>query len=361
VAKCDLDITLDEPNRTFEPGDRVTGRVIVDVDKSVRCDGLTVTHLWKTHGRGNTDRGEVGAETLFTGEWESGRYEYEFDFEQPPGPQTYHGENLNVDWYVHVTADIPWALDPDSETDHLARYTGSLDDYRVGHSETVENAGQQQRDGCVGCSLLFGGLFVSIAILLLAMTFLDSGEGALFEALVFLGVGGVMSWFGAAKFLAQKKLGDVSVELTPTHLYPGEDVRCVVTISPPKSTDINRIRYTLTAQEVVIRGSGTDKRTYEHELHEDIKVNRWNDTRTLQAGGENTFEQTFTIPENAAPSFDSGYDNKLEWAIQTEVDIPNWPDWSTKNVMIVVPGERGSAGDAAGEEAEAGGGSEDWW
>ncbi|MGM0557831.1 MAG: hypothetical protein ACQEVA_15710 [Myxococcota bacterium] len=360
MAKCDLSVVLDEPNRTFEPGDRVTGRVVVDVDKAVRCDGLTVTHQWKTHGRGNVDRGAVGAETLFAGEWEPGRYEYAFDFGQPPGPETYHGHNLNVDWYVHATADIPWALDPDAEVDHLVRYTGSPQDYQVGNPETVQNAGRH-RQGCGGCVAIFGGMFLVPGVLALVVAWTSAEVEALFVGLILSAIGGFLIWSGVSRRLAEKKLGDVEVTLVPAHVHPGGDVRCVVTIRPPKLLEINCIQYTFAGEEVVVRGSGTNSRTYRHQLHEDIEVDRWGEQKTLQAGVEHTFEQAFTIPVDAPPSFDSADDNKLEWWIQTEVDIPTWPDWSTRNLMIVVPGDAGSTGESSTEHDSEPEKPDDWW
>ena len=70
MSKCDLSIIIDEPDRLYDAGETISGRVLVDVSEPVKCDGLTLVQLWQTHGRGNTEGSEQAVETLFVGEWE---------------------------------------------------------------------------------------------------------------------------------------------------------------------------------------------------------------------------------------------------------------------------------------------------
>lgn len=339
MAKCELSIQLDEPDRTYEHGELVTGRLIVEVFDAVRCDGLSIQHRWKTHGRGNTDQGIADSEVVFVGEWEEpGTYEYEFEFTQPNGPQTYHGYHLNVDWYVYATVDIPWALDPDAEVDHLARYTGSREAYVIGSEDNLESSDEQMQ-GCLGC---LGGVGLTLVFVALfsVWSFLQDGEGAsLAIGLVLFAVGGGLAWMAFSRILASNKLGEIEVSFDPERAFPGEEVTCRVSITPPKSTELNGLEHILSAAEVVVRGSGTNKSTYRKDLFEASATSDWTGPETLEGGVEHLFEQTFVIPEDAPPSFDSGDDNKLEWLVETHVDIPSWPDWSGRDTLIVVPGE----------------------
>ena len=69
MAKCDLLVELDEPNRVYRSGDKVEGTVHVTVDADVKCSGLVLSTGWKTHGRGNVTSGKVDEVTVFSGEW----------------------------------------------------------------------------------------------------------------------------------------------------------------------------------------------------------------------------------------------------------------------------------------------------
>ena len=73
MAKCDLSIELDNPERAYHPGAPITGRVRVKTSAACRCNGLKVAVGWHTHGRGNTTRGDVFFLDLFTGEWAADR------------------------------------------------------------------------------------------------------------------------------------------------------------------------------------------------------------------------------------------------------------------------------------------------
>ena len=353
MANCDLSIQLDEPNRTYEPGELVTGRLVVEVFEAVRCDGLSIQHRWKTHGRGNTDRGIADNEVVFSGEWdEPGTYEYEFEFTQPPGPQTYHGHHLNVDWYVYATADIPWALD---------RYAGPREDYIIGSEDNLTSSDEEMQ-GCLGCLGGVGLTLVVSAGFMVLSTFQGGDGESLIGGLVLLAVGGGLAWIAFSRILASKKLGEIDVSFEPERAIPGEEVTCRVSITPPESTELNGLQHTLSAAEVVVRGSGTNKSTYRQDLFEASAETSWPGPETLEGGVEHVFEQTFVIPEDAPPSFDSGDDNKLEWLVETHVDIPSWPDWSGRDTLIVVPGEASKPQPERPTEPQSDAAdNSDWW
>ena len=64
MAKCDLVVELDEPDRVYHSEETVQGKVHVDVDSDVKCSGLVISCGWKTHGRGNVAMGKA-EETVF--------------------------------------------------------------------------------------------------------------------------------------------------------------------------------------------------------------------------------------------------------------------------------------------------------
>lgn len=124
MAKCDLSIELDEPNRVYHEGEKVQGVVHVKVDSTVKCTGLVLSTGWKTHGRGNVTSGSVEETTVFSGQWTQGTScEYRFSLSAGDWPQTYHGQFLSIDHYVEAKAKIPWSFDPKAATPFMVRVT----------------------------------------------------------------------------------------------------------------------------------------------------------------------------------------------------------------------------------------------
>ena len=120
MSKCDISIELDDPQGAYYLGDTVTGTVKILVNKDVNCSALKITGLWKTHGRGNTDRGKYGEHTAFEGIMKAGEVKtIPFNILVEGVPLTYRGEYLNIDHYVDVRIDIPWSLDPKASEEFL--------------------------------------------------------------------------------------------------------------------------------------------------------------------------------------------------------------------------------------------------
>ena len=138
---------LDRADRRYRIGEVVAGRVEVRVDADCTCNGLEVTRLWATHGKGNRAQGAEESQTLFTGTWRAGEtHDYEFRFTIPPGPLTYHGEYLNVDHYIQATADIPWAFDPSAEEELLEpEVIGRGREEQEGEEEAPRREGKREK------------------------------------------------------------------------------------------------------------------------------------------------------------------------------------------------------------------------
>ena len=88
MAKCDLAIEFERSDRRYRPGETVSGKVTVQVNAKVQCNGLTVKRLWHTHGKGNYAEGSDSVEeVVFSGEWWPGEtHAYPFAFEVPAAP-----------------------------------------------------------------------------------------------------------------------------------------------------------------------------------------------------------------------------------------------------------------------------------
>jgi hypothetical protein len=320
MSKCDLKIEFDRANRTYRGGDEPSGTVHVQVNRDVRCDGLLVEHFWQTHGRGNTAAGEKQTTVLFQGDWQAGQsFSYPFRFKAPHGPPTYHGHYLNVDHYIQARVDIPWAIDPKHKEEYLLlpseREYGNLPPSRDQQHKLKQQITKL-------------GLPIGVAMVVLGfLCFFPFG-------LVLIPIGLIVLFATLRKSLAEKKIGKVELQWGSLRVAPGGTVPLALSFTPRKSSVLKGITAELVATEQCVSGSGTNKTTHTHKVHQQ--------TVTLARQGQVTagkpiqLSTGIAIPKTDAFSF-SASDNDLTWSVEVRVDIPLWPDWVEKKVLTVRP------------------------
>jgi hypothetical protein len=338
VSKCDVRIVLDREDGCYEIGETVGGVVQVKVNESCSCKKLTLTRRWKTHGRGNRKSGEKAVMELFSGTLTPGQHQYPFEFPAPVGPLSYHGHYLNVDWYLKAQVDIPWAIDPKAETEFLLTrgdYEGDID-FGQGPDKKPDQVVSGKATGQLGLSC-FGLIFAllgagAMASMIMAPAGSTPPIPVMIVPCVFILIGLGVIFLGLRNILAERKLGGVDVQLSNYHPVAGEELTCTLTFKPQATVKLNAISAELKGEEVVVRGSGSNRTTYRHGLyeHKETMIER----KQASVGREITLETTFLVPEDAAPSFRTR-DNALNWEVSVEIDIPGWPDWSKEFPIFV--------------------------
>ena len=330
MSQCDVTMVLDEPDRVFHAGDPITGTVTVDVNVDCRCDGLTVERLWRTHGKGNRREGGKAKWELYKGEWKAGdTHTFPFNIPAPNGPPTYRGHLLNVDWYVQARADLPWATDPKAEREFLLRTRPSDVGLDLGplHVETPRVLTKPSQGG--GCALWLGIIMMALLpIGLLAESPELIGFGGAFAL-----IGLISMIFGIRKSMARAKLGDVTVALERTPVAPGSNLGAHVGFTPRQPVEINHVSLTFELQEVVVRGSGTNRKTFRHPIHKKEHVEG---PIQAAAGEEVAIDTWFRVPVDAPYSFTAS-DNALKWTLAVKIDIPGWPDWGKTYPLTICP------------------------
>ncbi|MCA9246916.1 MAG: hypothetical protein KDA42_07360 [Planctomycetales bacterium] len=335
MAKCDLTIEFERPNRTYHTGEEVRGQIVVRANQDVRCDELAVEHFWQTHGRGNRDTGDRARTVLFTGEWRVGEVaSYPFRFLAPPGPATYRGNYINVDHYVAARVSVPWAFDPKCQEEFLLAPTPP--EYFAG-IEMADDAVQK-----------LGGFSNAVSVPL-AVILLVVGALCFFPfGIILIPVGLVMLYFAIRKQMAEKRIGDVELCLDSINVVPGGHVPLALSVRPRKSTPHNGITARLVGQEKAVSGSGTNKSTHTHTF--------FDETTTLVAAGTLdpaaplALQTQVPIPADAAYSFFAP-ENKVLWHLTVRIDVPRWPDWVHTHVLLVRPFLRnGASRDPAKDE-----------
>ncbi len=313
-------IEFDGGDRVFRSGETVAGAVVVEVDDGSRCEYVMLRASWRTHGKGTVAKGRHGSLTLHEGPIPAGVTRFPFRFEAPGEPFTYRGHLLNVDHYLEARIEIPWALDPSVEEDFVV-VPGAVPapppdpDQAVGPGlESVPNP-------------LLPMVIGSVTLVVALLTFP-------FPGILFLVVAAAFLFAGLRQKAAASRVGDVVVIVEPQVVSPGDEVRVAVGLFPPKDVALNGVTATLRGAEVVVSGSGTDRKTHRHVAHRDERP--LVGAGTLPGGVERVLETTFTVPSLGMWTF-AAERNRVLWDVRVEVDIPSWPDWSSSTPIVVWP------------------------
>lgn len=334
MANCFLSIDLDRPERRYRPGETVSGHVVVEVDASCRCDGLVVQMTWRTHGKGNVDTKALESFVLWNGQWSAGQVQrYPFRLTAPESPRAFRGETLNLDHYVRATADIPWAFDPEANQDILVVHED-------GGLEVVQNAKAQEAErsghGCMlwGFGILAVGLSGGVTAAVIAGA-MEAALSMMCPALIF------MALFAMAlkRGLAERKVGQVLVDIEQSAAggyrdgAGADELTC--TVHTLASAAVTSVVATFVVREEVKKGSGTNKKTYNHTLHTA-------QMSLTPAGAPGDWAARFSLPPaGALPYSFAASDNKVIWEMQVAIDIPSWPDWNETIPLIARPSRAG--------------------
>ena len=324
--KCDIRITFDRPDRRYRGGETVRGQVHIKVNKDLRCNGIVLTHYWKTHGRGNSDSGQK--HTIQLSEMvplQSGEeLHFPFEFVAERRPVTYHGHLIYVDHYVLVEVDLPWAFDPKSEEEYIL-LPGERPLEMTGSRGEIISFSKPSTPVNGVLKMFLMGLLILVTLVL----------GALALFLLPLIVIGIIFYFVRKQMIAAR-VGEVEFKLPHVVVGPGESWPVELSFTPKKSFNLNGITVKLMAQELATSGSGTNKTTSRHVLHEQTVTLQPSDH--LMAGERFSKRVDIDFPALEYWSLKES-DNEVKWTAEVRIDIPLCPDWSTTTELQVVPVE----------------------
>ena len=364
MAKCDVSVRLEEEREFYHPGDIIRGSVEVRIDDAVKCNALTVGLRWRTHGKGNVASETAVSQVLFEGEWQAGAvFQRPFELQFPAGPFTSHGHYLNVVWEVYATVDIPWAIDPRTEHEVVLQADPqATPDWNASVGSPLHlpseirrkisgEPAQAKKAGCggttgnilgIGCLLLFlGPMLFFLAIGIQRGVAFSRGEISFAEAIpwmlaavVILGLFLAGSFKVVRNMIARKRLGMVTLGVEPETVRAGGDIHVSLGCRPDKATDLISATARIVATEIIVRGSGTNKRTYRHVAYEkDVEITG---ARALPPNLPFHGSVAIPIPQDAPPSFYASH-NKLVWTVEARLDIARWPDWADQREFLVHP------------------------
>jgi len=350
VSKCDIEIQFDRSDRTYVGGDVVSGEVMVRVNQDINCNGIVLRHYWGTHGEGNKRTGTkhelqlCHSHPLQAGE----DLRLPFEFQSELWPLTYRGEHINVDHYVHVSVDVPWTIDP-KQAEEFVVVAGQRPDQFTGDcSEVVELKAiekEKEKSGFLHADLsrifprpirtVFGWVwnFAVVCVLFAVMTLLAFEVRFVRFVIVPIAViTGLIYWI--RKTARSGRLGEVTIKTPIVVVGPGEHWPCEISFTPKKTFQINEVSARLLVEEVATAGGGKHKTNHRHTLLDEKTI--FVPEEQLIAG--EPFSKQFQLPlsDTEAWSLDVD-DNKIEWTVDVRIDIPQFPDWSHKTTLQMIP------------------------
>ncbi|MEM8712478.1 MAG: sporulation protein [Planctomycetota bacterium] len=330
MPSCDLNIELPEGVDHVPPGGELDVTVHVECDGPLTCKALTLTRLWRTHGKGNRDSGGKEAMVLFSGDWTAGRHSYPATVTFPGTPETYHGETVNVDWFLEARADVPFKIDPKADCQVLLVNTAPPRPYEepdVWSPRPVKLGG-----GMIGCFL------PAIVGLVIAVALFWSGwqiAGSLLGALCAYGIVGSRSAKGMVA-----RLGHIAVEVHPGTVAPGESVAAQVELRPEGPIQVKEIRMTLVSTEKATSGSGSNSTDHVATPVSITEVGAVD----LKLDGLTAFEHefSFTLPVDTPPTFEAP-DNELFTSLTLHVQVDDRKTYTHSTPLTVQSSDLGES------------------
>ncbi len=113
-----IQVTLDSPTAHYQPGDRLTGRFMVDGTQSWSARAAELSVLWYTAGKGEEDMSVHHFERLVDEPARplDLRMPRRFATVLPTSPLSYDGEIVKVCWCVRLRIFLPQGQESVAET-----------------------------------------------------------------------------------------------------------------------------------------------------------------------------------------------------------------------------------------------------
>lgn len=363
MFECKLTIVCKHPKQVH-PGEGLPFAVLAKVSEACRCEQLTVERYWcvpstkavekldrsTSMDHGDSERFELGPQEL-----EVGTNRVAFDTDLPPGPYSYLGEVLAIEWRFEVTARITGQGTHRSDPIriHLVP-AGDEDEFSIGSEARFLKLRKKDEPLSLGRRLLDTALIpVSMAGLAVALYVGLSGRPLQSDDWMVLAFFGGLELYGLyylynrvlQRPFADTWLGPVELDMDSETLSPGDTLPCRLRIVPTGSGHLEKATVALHAHEAVetVRprsGVGVDigRVLMVHaDLHKEERELVESDGLELSAGREHVLTTSFAIPGSAPYSFLGNKVHGLFWYLSVELQPREGATWKRRILLRMRP------------------------
>lgn len=338
MAKVSVEVTFDQPERAYHPGDFVTGTVELLARRDLDGLGVRVTTRWETHGSGSRDHGptiELIDEPGVGVEAQQVR-SIPFSFGCPERPFSYRGRRINIDHVVEAEVAVPFGRDQRAQEEFFVNP-------RLVTAPVVESPAdvdlplpveQFTRDAVRRMLTSQPGAFLWLLPIFLALQIGFFGGLFLGGPLV---VAIAVGWVYLRPELFARVLDDLVVTAGSTSLHPLSRWPVRARFRAKHAFESTGVRVRVIGQEVAIDDSGTTTSTKRHTFHDDVQ--RFEKRRSFAVGDQ--FDETFAImmPDTIAWSFADAH-NEVKWEAEFVLEIQGFPDWVLRTPLLLEPQPR---------------------
>jgi hypothetical protein len=340
-----LSITLDKPDKTFNGGETIVGKVTVTVAERIQAVTLVLVLYCKGFSKAENMNRTIQKENeeikLFKGSWMPGEYIYPFEIVAPPGPRTYKGHVFDVTWHLgtkvrssqgkDITVETEITLLPEKRMSHGAEAIGSKE---VVHCQSATSS-----IGCFSFSLIltFIGIYVAWRALFAEQENMDL---FFFGGIIPMLLGLVALFLATYKALVNKRIKRAEVRIGSSQTSPGAKIPVSVTFEANIPFEIDKVSATLRGNEIVDYFSSSSNKNYlKYRLYENrqefpLAVKQVPTKVPIRVEGE------IMIPEGVPCSIDlteSRNEMAIKWEIEFVIEMKKWPDWIYFEDITVQP------------------------
>ena len=335
MAGIALSIILDKPDKTYEGGETITGRVKVTVAEKIQAAALVLVLYCKGFAKAEninrTIEQEKKERKLFKGLWMPGEYIYPFEIVAPPGPRTYKGHVFDITWHLgtklrssqgeDITVEAEITLLPEKRMSHGDESTGS--------KEVVYSQSAKSLMGCFSFSVIltFVGIYVAWRAFFAEKEDMDL---FFFGGIIPMLLGFVALFFVTYQALVNKRIKKAEVRLSSRQASPGEKIPFSVTFEANIPFKVEKVSASLRGNEIVDFFSSSKNKTYlKHRLYEKQQELPLG-VRLVPTKVPIRVEGEVLIPEGVPCSIDlmeSRNGMAIKWEIEFAIEMKKWPDW----------------------------------
>lgn len=273
MTDATIEIRLDQEGRNLTAGDILSGKVILNAPSDLGCRGVHVRLMWRSTGKGNRASVDVEPTVLSQGPLPAGSYDYSFRFEVPPGPVSYAGTILGIQWCILAWVDLPWKFDLKAECPFMLAAVPPSMEYTFGPSFRWTGGLLTSIGGGVATATkTFGPIKRSLLFFVAALLFVGGA------AMIYTSPDNVQSIAGAVLILISilparafhnaGRFESLGLSIVPGCVRRGETLKAQLSVLAKRDIAVREVSLTLVAAERAVSGSGKSQTTHNQRVLE---------------------------------------------------------------------------------------------